>query len=1278
MKKQKALSCIALSLTGLALAFGTLTFTKTYKPAAVTFATYSNGDAATYYNTIDSTQSGNTLLTALRTLNLSKRQSTVGYSSMGTSPSGQFKYTDYDTSTVQYDSNGQPYGTKISSFYTYTSATSWNREHVWPNSHGGGSGGDAGSPYPDADIHMPRPTISSENSSRGNSFFVEGMNNSSSGWDPYTAGYSENSRGEAARITFYCTLVNSKLILAPNNTTPSGTDSVTGQSFGSGHTMGNLETLIKWNINYPVTQREKNRNEGAEYLQGNRNAFVDHPEYACKIWGNVNNNIKNMCANASWDVGPSVSISKSAASIVVDDTTTIYATASDSSTITWTSSDTTVVTVSSASSSSGTSITLTGVGPGTAIVTARATINSTTYSATCNVTVSSSGGGGDTPLPTGDGLTIAVGDIPSTYSTTSFTSGDYSFGCSNIGNSYSSGNMQWKSGQGYIYNVTPISNISSITINSPSTGSFSGTIYVGSSSHPTSGTSYSISSGQTVNITGNPSYFTIQAGTVSGGAKSGSIVIGQSSSSTKTLSSIAVATAPTKTTYTAGEYFDPTGLVITRTYSDSTSDTYTYANHTSDFTFSPTTSTALTTSNASVTITYGGKSCSQAITVNAAKTLSSISVSTAPTKTTYTAGEYFDPTGLVITRTYSDSTTDTYTYAGHTSEFSFTPSLSTALTTSNMSVSISYGGKSCSQVITVNAAAKTLSSITISGYTTSFTLDDTFSFGGTVTANFSDSTSSNVTSSATFSGYNMSVAGNYTVTVSYTYSGTTRTAQYQISVVASGGGSGGTEEGSQRISASSSSTYYESGDICPTGTTSSASATCDAFDVSWLKNSGNDIMYTYDEMRIYSNNSFSITPKSGYTLTSVVITANSSSYASAVGGSSLTNCTKDTSGSTVTLTPTDGTSAVGFRNSAQSRINYIVVNYEYESSGTPEVTSISATVSKSYYVGETISKSDITVKDSNNKTISESNFAFVNDGYQFTYSDAASGGSATSKTFTDAITYSTFKCNLTVSVSRKAYVAPTGTTTLEHTGAEFKAAGIVSGTASSYAENQTAIVDGVTFNVSGYVYNNTYLSFSTSSSNAPGSVINTTPYPSGITNVTVNGASPDVQLSIDGNSWVDLEDATTSTTNYYYLKVYYGNTSPGGYVNISSIEVTTKATETAENIANYIMYEDTNNQCVSKLPTALSYYKNLNSSEKTEFQSSTDYVISTARTRLEAWASSQGKSIDYSNGELTNNSLALNLLGGDNNATTLIVIISLMSICSMAVLIYLKKKRMHQ
>lgn len=81
-------------------------------------------------------------------------------------------------------------------------------------------------------------------------------------------------------------------------------------------------------------------------------------------------------------------------------------------------------------------------------------------------------------------------------------------------------------------------------------------------------------------------------------------------------------------------------------------------------------------------------------------------------------------------------------------------------------------------------AAKTLSSISVSGYTTEFTVGDTFSFGGTVTAHYSDSTSANVTSSATFSGYNMNSAGNYTVTASYTKGGVTKTATYGITVSA--------------------------------------------------------------------------------------------------------------------------------------------------------------------------------------------------------------------------------------------------------------------------------------------------------------------------------------------------------------------------------------------------------------------------------------------------------------------------------------------------------------
>lgn len=159
------------------------------------------------------------------------------------------------------------------------------------------------------------------------------------------------------------------------------------------------------------------------------------------------------------------------------------------------------------------------------------------------------------------------------------------------------------------------------------------------------------------------------------------------------------------------------------------------------------------------------------------KTLSSISLNTSPSKTVYEAGEYFNPSGLVINRTYSDSSTDTYSYEGHTSEFGFNPSTSTPLTIDDSSVTVTYGEKTCSLPITVNAP-KVLSSISVNGYKSSFIEGDNFAFNGTVTAHYTDSTTGNVTSLASFSGYNMTSVGNQTVTVSYGG----KTATYGITV----------------------------------------------------------------------------------------------------------------------------------------------------------------------------------------------------------------------------------------------------------------------------------------------------------------------------------------------------------------------------------------------------------------------------------------------------------------------------------------------------------------
>lgn len=228
-----------------------------------------SGDAA-YYTTISSSAEGTTLLGQLRTLNSQKRIRTIGYKNFG----AYYPRTDGDPAKP---GNLICYYSGTSEKFTGSFSGTINREHVWPKSKGGDS--------IDGDIHMPRPTLTKENGSRGNSFYVEGMKHSSNGWDPAMESFGlEKYRGDAARIIFYCVVASSSLSLVDANT-------------GSGKTMGKLSDLLKWNLQYPVAATEIQRNEAIadKSIQGNRNPFIDHPEYACKIWGNTNATTKSVC-----------------------------------------------------------------------------------------------------------------------------------------------------------------------------------------------------------------------------------------------------------------------------------------------------------------------------------------------------------------------------------------------------------------------------------------------------------------------------------------------------------------------------------------------------------------------------------------------------------------------------------------------------------------------------------------------------------------------------------------------------------------------------------------------------------------------------------------------------------------------------------------------------------------------------------------------------------------------------------------------------------------------
>lgn len=757
MKKHHGL---LLSL-GLALSVfsGAILFSQKEEVYVPTFATYTNGDADTYYNGIGN-KTGDELLSALKALNKTRRKSTVGYSAMGTSStSSQYKYTDYDPNTVQYDSNNQPYGTKVLSFYSGNSTSSFNREHVWPNTHGGS--------LVEADIHMTRPTISSENGSRSHSFYVEGVCiKNGGGWDPAMEDFGEETyRGDSARIIFYCLVADqdSKLYLV---------DDASRSSLTNNKEMGVISDMISWHLRYAPKQREMNRNEGAEYLQGNRNPFIDHPEYVCRIWSGFNSKTQQLCANdpyAEGTTGGSISISKSTSTMEIGESTPIYAISSDSSKITWSSSNEDAVTISDNESNSGSTVILYAVGSGTSNITATATIDGLNYSQTCVVTVNEAGGG-----ESGGGSTIE-GDSEVIDMTAQ--------------------------GFGNAKEVTQVNGGESTVLFNKNSGSTAPTYY-------TSGSSVRVYGGNTFMVSSNArkivkieitfgdgdgsNAITTSTGSYSNGVWTGSansvtFTVGGNSgkryiqeikityeASEAEVTSIDIKTHASNLVYEVGDKFNPTGLVITATYDDETTKDISYASNPSKFSFSPSLDDALKLTDTSVTITYEGKEVTENITVKEPVTLSSIELS-GSYKTSFVEGDEFSFGGKV-TAVFSDGSREDITSSASITGYDKSK-------TGSQEITVSYTYKEVSKTIkySVNVALGTLSSISLSGQTTSYTKGAHFAFDGVVTATFANGYSKEVTPTSV-SSPDMSKGGTQEVTVSFTYNGVSKTAKYNITV----------------------------------------------------------------------------------------------------------------------------------------------------------------------------------------------------------------------------------------------------------------------------------------------------------------------------------------------------------------------------------------------------------------------------------------------------------------------------------------------------------------
>ncbi len=187
------------------------------------------------------------------------------------------------------------------------------------------------------------------------------------------------------------------------------------------------------------------------------------------------------------------------------------------------------------------------------------------------------------------------------------------------------------------------------------------------------------------------------------------------------------------------------------------------------------------------------------------KEIKTLTVSGSLTKTTYTEGQKFDPTGLKVTATYEDNTT-----ADVTDSVSWSPSTLTAGTTF---VTGTVNGKTVTvSGITVNPAKAV--SISVSETNVNLPLNGVFSFTGKVTATLDNGLTKDVTSNCTFSGYDLTKSGAQTVTV--TYGELTTTYNITIKEILAGEGykiefSNNSSDGSTVLSESAIKSHISSG-----------------------------------------------------------------------------------------------------------------------------------------------------------------------------------------------------------------------------------------------------------------------------------------------------------------------------------------------------------------------------------------------------------------------------------------------------------------------------------
>ena len=236
------------------------------------------------------------------------------------------------------------------------------------------------------------------------------------------------------------------------------------------------------------------------------------------------------------------------------------------------------------------------------------------------------------------------------------------------------------------------------------------------------------------------------------------------------MTSISVTKVPNKIIYFEGENVDVTGIEVTANFNNGATMIISEG-----FTYTP---EILGVNDSKVTVTYQGLSCTYSVTV-LEPVINKIEITTPPNKTAYFNGEIIDLTGIKVTGTYTDGSTEDIT-----NKCTFTPT--TALNTNDTEIVAHYNEFSDTTPITVVNFAPVSLLISQQPSKVNYMLGDNLDVTGLIVkVSFNDGTSTQLLNG---DGVTITPTENLQITdtevsVSYTLNGITVSSTFAIQVV---------------------------------------------------------------------------------------------------------------------------------------------------------------------------------------------------------------------------------------------------------------------------------------------------------------------------------------------------------------------------------------------------------------------------------------------------------------------------------------------------------------